>query len=350
MASSITKSFVAPPPLSTRIEKEAEFFSKPFLMSYSGLNRLLYSAALFYQHYVLNQRDDTMDQNMIEGSLIHCLLLDPDNFDNQFVISVDNVPSDNPKKILHSLYDMYKELKKEGDDREELHKFSFEIIDLLAKANLYQSLKTDGQRLDKMLEHVAYWEYLKRAEGRIVVDPPTYEFARSVVDKVKSNARVMEVMGFFSDSFNGITKMNEVQLTMFDEERWSFGLRGFLDNLVFDPHNKVIRVNDVKKTGKDLSSFKESIEYFRYWIQAAMYYMMVESTYLSRPEYADWKIEFRFIVIDPYMQISPVAISPETMATWIEQTKAKLDEAEYHFKRQDFSLPYEFLVNNEVVL
>ena len=66
--------FISPPPLSERISKEEEFFNKDFLMSYSGLNKLMYSPALFYSHYVLNQKDDSYDQNMVEGSLIHCLL------------------------------------------------------------------------------------------------------------------------------------------------------------------------------------------------------------------------------------------------------------------------------------
>ena len=85
MASSLTKSFIAPISVTERMQREEDFFSRGFLMSYSGLNKLLYSPAAFYQHYVLKQRDDSQDQNMIEGSLIHCLLLRPTEFDNFFI-------------------------------------------------------------------------------------------------------------------------------------------------------------------------------------------------------------------------------------------------------------------------
>ena len=159
----------------------------------------------------------------------------------------------------------------------------------------------------------------------------------------------MDVMGFFGDSMNGVTKQNEIELAKFDEE-FLFGLRGFVDNLVFDNMNKEIRVNDLKKTSKDIGSFTDSIEYFRYWMQAAIYYMLVEHVYLSQPAYADYKISFRFVVVDPYMQIAPIRVSDETMQEWLVKTKEKIAQANYHFENKSFELPYEFLINKEIVL
>lgn len=334
-----------------RMQKEEAFFSKPFLLSYSGLNKLLFSPALFYSHYVLGQRDDTEDKNMVEGKLIHCLLLKPESFDDEFVLSSVNVPSDNPKKLLQTLFAHYKELKSSGDAREDLHEFSNAIVDILVDMNLYQSLKTDAQRLDKIIteDHVAYWDYMKKAEGRTVIDHDTHAFATAVVDKIKSKPVVMDVMGFFGDSMNGVTKQNEIELAKFDEE-FLFGLRGFVDNLVFDNMNKEIRVNDLKKTSKDIGSFTDSIEYFRYWMQAAIYYMLVEHVYLSQPAYADYKISFRFVVVDPYMQIAPIRVSDETMQEWLVKTREKIAQANYHFENKSFELPYEFLINKEIVL
>jgi hypothetical protein len=334
-----------------RMQKEEEFFSKPFLLSYSGLNKLLFSPALFYSHYVLGQREDTEDKNMVEGKLIHCLLLKPESFNDEFVLSAVNIPSDNPKKLLQTLFAHHKELKSSGDTREELHEYNDAIIDILTDMNLYQSLKTDAQRLDKIIteDHVAYWEYMKKAEGRTVIDHDTHAFATSVVDKIKSKPNVMDVMGFFGDSFNGVTKQNEIELAMFDEN-FLFGLRGFVDNLVFDSSAKEIRVNDLKKTSKDIGSFTDSIEYYRYWMQAAMYYKMVEHVYLSKPEYADYNISFRFVVVDPYMQIAPIRVSDETMKEWLVKTDEMLQRANFHFENKSFELPYEFLVNGEIVL
>lgn len=349
-----TPKFIAPNiSFSDRMQKEEEFFSKPFLLSYSGLNRLLYSPALFYNHYVLGQRDDVEDRNMIEGKLIHCLLLNPENFDKEFVLSATDIPSDNPRQLLNTLFAHYKELKKHNpeDTREDLHEFSGGIIDILSDMNLYQSLKTDTQRLEKIIteKHVSYWDYLKKSQNRTIIDHDTYTFANSVVDKIKNTPSVIDVMGFFEDPLRGITKQNEVELVKFSEE-YPFGIRGFIDNLVIDPSTKTIKVNDLKKSSKDITSFKDSIEYYRYYLQAAIYYRLVEHVYLSRPEYKDFTITFRFVVVDPYMQIAPIRVSALKMQEWLEILDQKLLQAAYHFEQKEFDLPYEFLTNTEVVL
>jgi hypothetical protein len=78
--------------------------------------------------------------------------------------------------------------------------------------------------------------------------------------------------------------------------------------------------------------------------------MLVCNVYLFKPEYADYKFEFRFIVIDNYLQIAPIRVSNETLKEWVKKTQALLDQAHYHFDNKNFDLPYEFLINDEIVL
>jgi hypothetical protein len=256
-------------------------------------------------------------------------------------------------QLLQTLFNHYKELKQHNpeDVREDLHEFSGAIVDILSDMNLYQSLKTDAQRLDKIIteKHVSYWEYLKASQNRTIIDHDTYNFAKSVVENIKNTPAVIDVMGFFEDPLRGIIKQNEVELVKFSDDH-PFGLRGFIDNLVIDPSTKTIKVNDLKKSSKNISSFKDSIEYYRYYLQAAMYYKLVEHVYLSRPEYKNFKIVFRFVVVDPYMQIAPIRVSDEKMQEWLNILDEMLAQAVHHFQTKDFELPYEFLINSEVVL
>ena len=346
--------FISPPPLSERISKEEEFFNKDFLMSYSGLNKLMYSPALFYSHYVLNQKDDSYDQNMVEGSLIHCLLLDKETFTDKFILSPLDTPSDAQRDILQSLYRHYKVLKEDDalDERKSLEDFGPAILDILQDRNLYQSMKEET-RLGKMINEITseYWEYLKKSEGKTIIDHETHEFAKAVVNKITSNATVMECMGFFGDAMNGIISKNENQFVISSDktEGLNFGLRGFIDNLVYDPQKRIIRINDLKKTGKTISKFVDSIEYFNYWAQAAMYARLVR--HVSQKELAEgWSTEFRFIVVDAQMQIAPIKVSAETMIQWEERLTTALNNASYHFDERNFELPYEFLKNKELVI
>lgn len=343
------KKYLVEIPISERIQKEQEFFSKDFLMSYSGLSKLAFSPANFYMHYVMDQREDSYDKNTMEGSLIHCLLLNPEKFDEEFVISIDDLPSDNARNVINIIYNHYKEIHAHGDTRESLAEFDSAILDVLKDVNLYQSLKTDAQRVEKMVipKNIAYFDYLKKAEGRIVIDNDIYLFCDEVVKKIKSNPIVMDTMGFFADSFSLTKKFNELQLVKFEHSKY-FGLRGIIDNLVIDEDKKEIRINDLKKTGKSITQFGDSIEYFKYYIQAAMYKKLVEHVY-SDEKYADYKIVFRFIVVDPFMQIASLKVKDETMKEWEEKLDAELKKADFHFEHQNFELPYEFLINNNEI-
>jgi len=345
-------------PLIERIRLEDEFFSQPFIMSYSGLNKLMFSPALFYNHYILKQRDDVVEKPMVEGKLLHCLLLNPEEFDKEFVLMSSAMPSENPRKILDRLYKHLNEAYPEItglDTLEYLSKLGNvenAILDLLKDHNLYQSLKTDQQRLDKMFTEVniKYLDYLYQSKKKTVVDQEMYDFAKGVVEKIKSDSKINALMGAYQDSLEVNTKVfNELDLVMMEFDEYSFGIRGIIDNLVVDHDSKVIRVNDLKKSGKSISTFKDSIEYFGYWMQAALYVRLINNI-KSTTFGVDYPVEFRFIVVDPYMQIAPIKINEQTIEEWSIKLDDMLNKAEFHLNKKDFSLPYEFLQETEYAI
>jgi len=330
-----------------RIRLEDEFFSQPFMMSYSGLNKLLFSPVLFHQHYILKQRDDVVDKPMVEGKLLHCLLLNPEEFENEFVLMSSDMPSDGPRKVLDKIYEIMKANGKSEMDGT----FVEHILDVLKEQNLYQSLKTDEQRIDKMTtdKNIKYLDYKFQAERKTVVDQDMYDFAKNTVETIKSNSKLMDLMGFNRDSLTtNVKQHNELDLVCLEFDDYYFGIRGIIDNLVIDHDNKVIRVNDLKKSSKSIGQFEESIEYYNYWMQAALYRLLVN--HIKETTFGvDYPVEFRFIVVDPYMQIAPIRISEETMESWTLKLNDELDKANYHFKERDFSLPYKFLKGENVI-
>jgi hypothetical protein len=311
-------------------------------MSYSGLNKLLYSPGAFYLHYILKQRDDTMDKGMIEGKLIHCMLLTPERFEEEFVVLPDVFPSDNPKKVIERLKTHIVETYPEITDTKEtiipyLENVQNAIIDILKDENLYQTLKTDAQRLDKMLtdKNMEYLDFLLKAQQKTVVEKPMVEFAKILREQLMAKDNIRKIMGF--NQLDSEQVYNELEIVSMPDE-YTFGLKGIVDNMVIDHDKKVIRINDLKKTSKALSNFKESIDYYNYHLQAAMYVKIIHNN--KRIAFGvDYPIEFRFIVIDPYMQIAPLKISEATLNGYIDQLHDALRLANLHFKYKDFTLP-----------
>jgi len=198
-------------------------------------------------------------------------------------------------------------------------------------------------------KNIKYLDYKFQAEKKTVVDQDMYDFAKNTVETIKSNSKLMDIMGFNQDSLTtNIKQYNELDLVCLEFEDYSFGIRGIIDNLVVDHDARVIRVNDLKKTSKSIGQFEESIDYYNYWMQAALYRLLVN--HIKETTFGvDYPVEFRFIVVDPYMQVAPIRISEDTQKYWALELEDKLEQANYHFKERDFSLPYEFLTGEYVI-
>jgi hypothetical protein len=336
------KKFTIEEGFSERIAKEDEFFSTKPYISYSGLNKLLYSPALYYKHYILKQRDDSNTTAAIEGKLIHCLLLTPDNFDKEYQIVSDSLPSENPKKVIDTIFEHYTILKEDGDEREDLIEFSSAILDVLADMNLYQSLKTDEQRITKIVDvpkHLDYWFYLKNCRGKILITQETYDFANGAVETALQSPVIRAALGLIIDNFNiNIESYNEIELSC-ELTDYTYNIRGILDNLIIDHDNKLIKINDFKTTSKDLTTFKESIDFYRYWMQVSFYVLLVKNSIYYREDY---KIEVRFLIIDCYQQVATMLVSDTTLSKWQDATKECFEKANYHLANRIFDLPYEF--------
>ena len=322
---------------------EEEFYSKPFNLSYSGLNRLLFSPKLFYLHYVLQQREEKLDSYLLEGKVIHCLLLDGDNFDKQFVISPLSLPSDNPKIVVDKVFRYAQETNSLDQD---LRSFELQILDILKEINLYQSLKTDEQRVDKMVtdQTVSYFDFLKQKGSKDVIDTEMYNRCLESVQVLRQNPEVVKVLDLYGNSGGTVYSEHPIQI---DLPGYPFGLKGIIDNLVVNESNKTIVINDLKTTGKTVAEFAETVDYYNYWLQAAIYKKLVMMNFAVD---GTWKVEFNFIVIDKYKQTYVFPVSDETMNKWyLTGLSNALAKAKYHYEKREFSLPYDMVVTKVVL-
>ena len=322
---------------------EEEFYSKPFNLSYSGLNRLLFSPKLFYSHYVLQQREEKLDSYLLEGKVIHCLLLDGDNFDKQFVISPLSLPSDNPKIVVDKVFRYAQETNSLDQD---LRSFEAVILDILKEINLHQSLKTDEQRVDKMVtdQTVSYFDFLKQKGSKDVIDTEMYNRCLESVQVLRQNPEVVKVLDLYGNSGSTVYSEHQIQI---DLPGYPFGLKGIIDNLVVNESNKTIVINDLKTTGKTVAEFAETVDYYNYWLQAAIYKKLVMMNFALD---GTWKVEFNFIVIDKYKQTYVFPVSDETMNKWyLTGLSNALAKAKYHYEKREFSLPYDMVVTKVVL-
>lgn len=325
------------------IEKlERDFYSKKFYFSYSSLNKLMWSPAVFHQLYVLGIKDEKTDTHLIQGKIIHALLLEPEKFQDNFIISPDNLPTGNPKIVVDRIFSHHQELAKNGDQRTMLSEFMDAIIDVMKDMNYHQNLKTDQQRIDKILtaESENYWNFLRAKGSKTLIDQQSYDFCMNAVDMIKTDKQLCSLLGCDLNDFDNKEVHNELALSL-DIPNRTFGLKGIVDNLVIDHDQKVLYINDVKTTSKDLKDFPETIEFYAYWMQAVIYCTMV-GLYFSNLMEMGYRIKFHFIVIDRMFQTYAFPVSESTLSSWLTRLDNQLDKAEWHYTNKSYDLPYEF--------
>lgn len=308
-------------------QAEDRFYKNKFYFSYSGLNKLLYSPSIFYKHYILNQQEERTDTHLVEGRLLHCLLLDAESFDKQFVLSSGSIPTGPTKQVIDRIFRFAVEQRRVD---ESMSSFQNEILDILKDVNFHQRLKTDEQRIEKILtdDTVSYYEFLKNRSGKDVIDEEMYTKAKNSVEVIRSNQMAMNTL-------SGDYVESEIMLNC-NIGDYPFGVKGIVDRII--EKDSKITICDLKTTNKTISDFADTVEYYNYWMQAAIYTELVACTKQIDPS----EISFSFLVIDKYQQIYSFNVEKNTMLLWREKLKGRLEVARYHYDNRYYALPYEF--------
>ena len=325
--------------MNRNIEMEEKFYANTnFAFSYSSLNKLLYSPSLFYKDYILWDREIRTDKHLVEGKLVHCLVFEPENIDKKFNVVPGKAPSDNVRKVLKDM-----SLRTEVEKLSEVDDFI--ILDSLKEMNLYQSLKADEARIAKVktLDNEPYWEFLSNSAVD-VIDQDTLLNCTAKAAVIKANEEVMSLFKNQPTDFDldPIQSYAEQYLKT-DLKDYPFKLHGYVDYFTVNAETKTVTICDLKTSGKTVDKFAESVDFYNYWLQAAIYSKMVYEFLGDNKD--DYKIMFKFIVIDKYNQVYVYDVSDLSMENYAESLEGVLNRAAHHYNNKDYSLPYDLLVN-----
>ena len=320
-------------------QKEKEFYAKDFNFSYSSINKQLFSPSIFYKEYILQERKIRTDKHLVEGKLVHCLLLEPENLKKKFKIVPDKTPTDSVRKVLHKLHEKFGKIH--ADLMSE--KIQPAILEVLIEENLYQSLKEDNARLAKIQtdESKLYWDFI--ANSNIdVIDQDTLNRCNNYVNILNSHPGVKQLFTNNKTDFELNLEERHVEKYLKCElKEKKFGLHGYIDFYKIDHENKTVTICDLKTTSKTISEFEETVEYYKYYLQASIYFKLVYEN-LDKNIRDNYKIIFKFVVIDKFDQVYIFDVRDETMQGWAWMLNETLNIVNYHYSEKDYVLPYDF--------
>lgn len=318
------------------------------MLSPSAIKLLLDAPKTYFKRYVLNEKENLVGKHFDEGSLVHCMVLEPEELKEKFVNMGVAVPTDSTRLCIEHLLSLERTAS-------ELAEYSDEIIAYLKDINLHQSLvddkkppfKTgDEKRIEKIITEnsTEYFKIMVEGKDKIIVDSNSWDKCYAKAEAILSNKQANYLLKITNE-----TDEVRYELELADRpDELQYGVKGIMDVIKVDRKAKTIYISDVKTHGGKLKDFVTSAEKYNYWLQPGIYNLLAKS--LLRGKAFDYKIVFHFITVDQNNDVYCFPVSKESMDKWSEDLiKIINTNLSYHIVNQDFTLPYEF-ANNLVSL
>lgn len=162
-----------------------------------------------------------------------------------------------------------------------------EVINALA---FYPTWRTDT-RLNKLNEGLAYYNALRGGDSRDVLDKATHAHVLSVVDDLRKSPLTGKLL--FGELPDGQERFFQLKFTT---KVGGVLYKTMCDMIIVDHGRKTIHIYDLKTTGKESYSFKQSYLDWGYHIQSWLYRRVLEEVIILT-DFGDYTVDgFSFIV------------------------------------------------------
>jgi len=343
------------------LKQEKEFQEEKFYFSFSSLVKLLTDPRVFYRDYILKEREELSAKYLDIGELVHCFVLEPENFEDKFVLMSKKVPGGKLKEVIDDVYN--KSFPSTDVPLDDLSMRDL-IISTLKECDLYQGLVDskkevngvkptgDDKRLEKAVtpETIEYFNVLREGETKTIVDINTSIIAKEKADAILNNKTAMSLLEIAEEDQDlHIEIHKEIELKA-ELDSYAFGLKGIIDCVKVDYENDTIHIIDIKTTSKTLNDWTKGFgtSPYKYWLQPIVYKELLLSL-IRRNDRKEWKMKVHYVVIDKDNQVYCYPVSTESLRIWEKEAKESYDIAKWHLENNNFELPYNY-ANNFVEL
>lgn len=264
-------------------------------VSISSLNLLAFSPVNYVKHILEPEDGDT--NYFRKGSMLDCLLTEPNEFNNRYAISRITPPGgmlgEFIKVYLH-LIDRDAALSEDTIRRAAYADSGFKIK--------YESVikKFEAQEIQN------YIKFALESKGKTIVSEEEHTEAINMYNKLLRDPHIQKYLVTLPSN-PLIDDCNQLKI------EWKIEVEGkiydcisILDKVLVDHNSKTIIPIDIKSTGKNVYSFSSSYIKYGYFRQAAFYLEAIKY-WAKENEWEDYTIEpFRFIVVETHTTNKPL--------------------------------------------
>jgi hypothetical protein len=241
--------------------------------SSSSLKEFSQNRKKYHKKYILNEKVEEEDNKAATtGRVVETLLLEPEEFDNRFHMSV--ITSAPTGLMLDFVEALYKHTAACTNEDGVLTR-SFEDICKDAYVDSGFKIKLDAV-LNKFVGSDAevYYKEIRevRAKGLTVVTTQDVENAEKIVEELKTNEFTAEIVNMVPSSRYSV--YNQLQIEGYQVGNHLF--KSMIDKVIVDHDKRLIYIYDLKCTWSVENFYDEYYLYRRAYIQGYLYYYAVK--------------------------------------------------------------------------
>lgn len=213
----------------------------------------------------------------------------------------------------------------------------------------YGATWKEETRLNKVMEKGgSYFSLLAESKdsGKFVITSAQEERLNHVITGVTNDP--LGVTFMTTDSSDKDVEFFHEKEVVWEEENYSFPLKGKLDRLRVDHVNREFTVMDLKTTGKSLAEFSDSFEKYHYARQVAAY--EIAAARWCKQEFGyKYKPSHRHVILAVETRgdyrAGKFIIKRSTINAGREEYLSLLDRLQHHFETGDWVNDYEYSKN-----
>lgn len=278
-----------------QVKTEAEYRKVPML-SASDLRQFSTDRKAFFQEKILGEKkEEEYNKAILIGNLVHCLLLEPQEFDKKFYMSIcEKPPTGMLLAFTEALYrHTVASLDEQGIVTEEFDVLSDKAyVDSefkISKEAVLKNFTTANKKTGEIPEN--YYKQLleARLQGLEVACVDDITIAEKVVKQVRED----EFAGKIFEEDPDIQCFNEQKIEGF--EIFGLEMKAMLDRIVVNHKSKIIQIYDLKVVYDPINFERE------YWLKKAAYIQAYIYYYALRSGVVDLGFSY-----DGYIMVAPI--------------------------------------------
>lgn len=292
---------------------------------------------------LITKKDLDSKPYIIFGKLVDDMLLSPQNLSKYKINNYSGeLPSGSISDIINKCVDHIVTTGEGLPDKV--------VLKFFEEKDFYKNWKP-ATKIAAVRKYEDYLKFVLENKDFVLITPFMWNTAEKVVETIKTSSKTKQ----WFDLLEGQEGFNQADfITDYNGSK----VKGAFDRLIVDHVNKTFQIIDLKTGSVKSDEFVDQFWKFRYWIQAALYYRMLEEVIKNDEEYKDYEIlDFVFIympstgaTIPTVLTVERDRISAFENGFYIGRSEYKhkgikqlIKEIEWHYETQIFDVSYDFI-------